>query len=64
MCGRYGASTVEQIANRFKTDIRITEIKSGYEVFPSQSVPVILQETGLVLDSSSGVFLQSGVNHC
>ena len=51
MCGRYGASTVEQIANRFKAEIRMTENKTGFEVFPSQSVPVILQETGLVLDS-------------
>ena len=51
MCGRYGASTVEQIANRFKIEIRTTEYRSGLEVFPSQSVPVILQETGLVLDS-------------
>lgn len=51
MCGRYGATTIEQITNRFKTDIRITEIKSGFEVFPSQSVPVIMQETGLILDS-------------
>ena len=51
MCGRYGASTVEQITNRFKTDIRITEYKSGFEVFPSQSVPVIMQENDLILDS-------------
>ena len=51
MCGRYGASTVEQIANRFKIEIRTTEYRSGLEVFPSQSVPVIMQETGLVLDS-------------
>ena len=50
MCGRYGVSTIEQLANRFKFEIR-TASKSGYEVFPSQSVPVILQETGLVLDS-------------
>lgn len=51
MCGRYGATTIEQITNRFKADIRVSEFKSGFEVFPSQSVPVIMQETGLVLDS-------------
>ena len=51
MCGRYGATTIEQITNRFKTDIRITESKSGFEVFPSQSVPVLTEETGLILDS-------------
>lgn len=51
MCGRYGSTTVEQITNRFKTDIRVSEFKSGFEVFPSQSVPVIMQENSLILDS-------------